>query len=307
MRNEGGLGPSFFWTILGYAAAVHIADLLTERVASTSPVCIGLDPRLEKLPEGLPKTADGVLQFAKGIVDATRGAASCVKPQLAYYEMLGWEGMKAFWELCSYAKETGMIVIADGKRNDIGPTCEAYADAYLFEGSPVDFLTVNPYLGSDGILPFIDRCKQNDKGLFVLVKTSNPSAGEIQDLPIGDEAVHEYLAQLTESWSTTCLGAKTSLSCVGAVVGATYPEEMKYLRTLMPHVPFLIPGYGAQGGTAQDAARGFIPDGTGAIVNASRSILYASGGKDWQDAAGKAAEAMAKELQEALASQGVTP
>lgn len=275
---------------------MHAADLLTQRTRDRSPVCVGLDPAATKLPEGIAKNADGVLTFCKGIVDATCGIAAAVKIQMAYYEVFGWEGMKVFWELCAYAQSKGLTVIADGKRGDIGPTCEAYADAYLYEGSPVDYLTVNPYLGSDGIKPFLERCAKNDKGIFILVKTSNPSSGELQDLPVGDEVVHEHLAQLVESWGTALLGPETSFSAVGAVVGATYPEEMKYLRTLMPHIPFLIPGYGAQGGAAADVAHGFVPDGTGAVVNASRSILYASGGADWREAAGKAAADMAEEL-----------
>lgn len=277
---------------------MHFADALTARVAKTSPVCVGLDPQLDKLPEGITKNAEGVKEFCIGIIDAVADIASCVKPQLAFFEALGWQGMKAFWEVSVHAKHRGLMIIADGKRNDIGSTCEAYADAYLSPESPVDALTVTPYLGSDGIAPFIKRCHANDKGIYVLVKTSNPSSGELQDLPIGDEVVHEHVAQLVESWAAQQLGPSTNYSCVGAVVGATYPEELKYLRTLMPHVPFLIPGYGAQGGTAQDVKHGFIADGTGAIVNASRSILYASSGKNWKDAARKAAADMAEQLRD---------
>lgn len=279
---------------------MHIADLLTERTKATSPVCVGLDPVVSKLPEGLSRDVAGVRSFCEGIIDATAGIAACVKPQLAYFEMLGWEGMKVFWEICAYAKNKNLLVIADGKRGDIGSTAEAYADAYLYAGSPIDYLTVNLYAGSDGVVPFIERCAKNDKGIFVWLKSSNASSGELQDLPVGDEAVHEHLAQLVESWAAQHIGPTTNLSCVGAVVGATYPEEMSYLRTLMPHCPFLIPGYGAQGGTAQDAARGFIADGTGAIVAASRSILYASGGKDWKEAAAKATTDMADALKKVV-------
>jgi len=279
---------------------MHFADALTKRIAETSPVCVGLDPQILKLPKGVGRDAAGVLQFCKGIVDSCKDIASCVKPQLAFFEVLGWEGMRVFWEVCDYAKAQGLLVIADGKRNDIGSTCEAYADAYLGENSPIDALTVCPYLGSDSVLPFITRCEKNGRGIFILVKTSNPSSGELQDLPTGDEAVHEHLAQLVESWAMHHLGKESSLSFVGAVVGATYPEELKYLRTLMPHCPFLIPGYGAQGGTANDVKNGFIPDGTGAIVNASRSVLYASSGEDWQAAARKSAEKMAAEIRDAL-------
>lgn len=278
---------------------MHFADRLQDRIAKTSPVCVGLDPALEKLPEGIDRSASGVLSFCKGIIDVTKEIASSVKPQMAYFEVLRAEGMKVFWEVCEYAHQQGLIVIADGKRNDIGSTSEAYADAYLSSNSPIHALTVSPYLGSDGITPFVDRAVKSEKGIFVLVKTSNPSSGELQDLPTGDEAVHEHMAQLVESWGRNHIG-KNQLSCVGAVVGATYPEEMKYLRTLMPHIPFLIPGYGAQGGTAKDVAHGFLPDGTGAIVNASRSIIFASNKKDWKDAAEKAASAIAKQLQDAL-------
>jgi orotidine-5'-phosphate decarboxylase len=150
--------------------------------------------------------------------------------------------------------------------------------------------------------PFIERAQKHDKGIFVLVKTSNASSGELQDLPCGDEVVHEHLAQLVESWGAQQLGSESNLSCVGAVVGATYPEELKYLRTIMPHIPFLIPGYGAQGGTAEDVRHGFIADGTGAIVSASRSVLYASSGDDWKEAARDAAKSMSDELRRLFAA-----
>lgn len=282
---------------------MHFADRLTKAASESSPVCVGLDPRLDKMPEGISKDVTGVTEFCKGIIDSVVGIASCVKPQSAYFEALGWQGVKACYEVCEYAKSKDLLVILDAKRNDIGSTCEAYADAYLSEGTPFDALTVSPYLGSDGISPFIDRCTQNNKGIFVLIKTSNPSSGELQDLPIGDEVVHEHMAQLAEGWAAQVLGPETNLSCVGAVVGATYPEELKYLRTLMPHVPFLIPGYGAQGGTAQDIKYGFVPDGTGAVVNSSRAILYASSGPDWKEAAQKATQDMADAISTALNSQ----
>lgn len=275
---------------------MHFADALTKASKEKAPICVGLDPNVSKLPEGISADAAGVLEFSKGILDSVKDIAACVKPQMAYYEVLGWGGMKVFWETCAYAKEQGLLVIADGKRNDIGSTCDAYADAYLNELSPIDALTVSPYLGSDGVNPFIERCIKNDKGIFVLVKTSNPSSGELQDLPTGDEAVHEHMAQLVEGWAAQVIGPDSNLSCVGAVVGATYPEELKYLRTLMPHVPILIPGFGAQGGGAEDVKNGFIPDGTGAVVNSSRGIIFASKGKDWQDAARKAAEEMASQI-----------
>jgi orotidine-5'-phosphate decarboxylase len=279
---------------------MHAADRLTARTKATSPVCVGLDPILGKLPTEFPRTLDGMREFCMGIIDSVHDLVVAVKPQLAYFELHGWEGMKLFEEVCAYAQSRQLFVIADGKRNDIGSTCEAYAQAYLGVGKSIDALTVTPYLGSDGLKPFIDTAVQNEKMVFVLVKTSNASSGELQDLPIGDEVVHEHMAQLVEGLAAQHIGPQTSLSCVGAVVGATYPEEMKYLRTLMPHVPFLIPGYGAQGGTAADAARGFVPDGTGAVVNASRSILYASEGVDWKQAARKATEDMVSDLKLAL-------
>ncbi len=282
---------------------MHYADRLQQRIDETSPVCVGLDPVISKLPDGVSKDLAGAKEFCLGIIDAVKNTASCIKPQMAYFEVLGWEGMKLLYEVCEEAKKHDLIVILDGKRNDIGSTCEAYAEAYLGKGKPFDALTISPYLGSDGVVPFIELGMKNNRGLYVLVKTSNDSSGEIQDLPVGDESVHEHLAQLVEGWAAQKLGVESNLSCVGAVVGATYPEETKYLRTLMPHCPFLIPGYGAQGGTAADAALGFLHDGSGAVVNASRSILYASAEKDWKEAAQKATKAMAADLKKVIAKK----
>lgn len=287
---------------------MHFADRLTARVKQTSPVCVGLDPKIDKLPKGLEKDVQGVSRFCRGIIDAVKDVASCVKPNLAFFEMLSWEGIKVFWETCTYAKQQGLLVIADGKRSDIDSTAEAYADAYLGRESPIDALTVSPYLGADGVRPFVDRCAKNEKGIFVLVKTSNPSSGDLQDLPTGDEVVHEHVAHLVASWGSSSLASETGFSCVGAVVGATYPEELKYLRTLMPHAIFLIPGYGSQGGSPEDVRWGFLQDssggrvqGVGALVNSSRGIIYASNSSDWQEAASRAARGMARELTEALA------
>lgn len=246
---------------------------------------------LSKLPDGIEQSVKGVEEFCRGIIDIAVDTAACVKPQLAYFEALGPKGIETLYLLSAYAQSKGLLVIADAKRGDIGTTAEAYAEAYIGKDTPFDAVTVNPYLGSDGVKPFIECATKNNKGLYVLVKTSNESSIELQDLPVGDESVHEHLAQLVESWGTACLG-EGNLSCVGAVVGATYPEELKYLRTLMPHIPFLIPGYGAQGGTADDVKHGFLSDGTGAVVNASRSILYASAGKDWKEKAKEALKAM---------------
>ena len=279
---------------------MHFADALTTRTRKTSPVCVGLDPVVSKLPEGIDHTSAGLTAFCRGIIDATAEYASCIKPQLAYFEVLGWEGMKIFWETCEYAKKKNLLVIADGKRNDIGSTCEAYAEAYLGKGKPVDALTVSPYLGSDGIHPFINLAVHNDKGLFVLVKTSNTSSGELQDLPIGDEVVHEHLAQLVEGWGAQHLG-KSNLSCVGAVVGATYPEEMKRVREVAGDIPLLIPGIGAQGGDiARTVAAGRDSRGTGFIIAVARSIIFASSGKDFAEAARQESEKIHGAIVDAL-------
>lgn len=275
---------------------MHYTDTLTKRIQATSPLCIGLDPDLAKLPEGIPKDADGVLTFNKGIVDATKDTASCAKLSLAFYEALGWEGMRTFWKTAAYAKENGMMVIADGKRGEIGAAAEACAEAYLHEGSAIDAMTLNPYLGSDAIAPFVEKCAANGKGIYVLVKTGNDSSGDVQDLPIGDEVVHEHVAQLTEGWGMHHIGPETNLSFVGAIVGVAYPEEMKYLRTIMPHLPFLLPDYGMQDGTAADVRHGFLADGTGAIVNVCDDVIFASKGSDWQEAAGLACGRIAKDL-----------
>lgn len=303
---------------------MNFADLITEKIKEKqNPTCVGLDPRVAQIPKfiieknkesfGATKKAltASILEFNMGLIDAIKDIVPVVKPQIAFYEIYGPEGVWAFEATCKYANEQGLIVIADGKRNDIGSTCEAYAKAFLGEtevfenkerGFTADALTVCPYLGSDGIKPFVNQCKEHGKGIFVLVKTSNPSSGELQDLPVGDEVVHEHMAQLVESWGTEVLGS-SGFSSVGAVVGATYPEEAKFLRTLMPHAFFLVPGYGAQGGGAKDAAPCFLPNGTGAVVNSSRGIIFAYtkdekySEENYADAARDAAIAMKEDLQ----------
>ncbi len=281
----------------------HAADRLAERIARTTPVCVGLDPDIAKLPEGVPATLGGLRTFCEGIIDATGDIAACIKPQMASFERFRAEGMQLFWDVCAMASQRGLIVIADGKRGDIGPTAKAYAEAYLSADCPIDFLTVTPFCGSDGVLPFIDVCKDTGKGIFVWVKASNPSSGELLDLPVGDEVVHEHLAQLTEAWAMHHHAPISNFSFVGAVVGATYPEELSYLRTLMPHCPFLLPGYGAQGATAEDCVRGFLPDGTGAVVAATRSIIYADGSTQWREGARTAAQEMGDALHRAIGAR----
>lgn len=268
-------------------------DLLIEKIKEkNNPIVIGLDPRYEMVPnyikEKYSKDVVGICkaieEFNKELIDATYDIIPAVKPQLAFYEMLGIEGMKLFQETCKYAKEKGMIVIADAKRGDIGSTAMAYAEAYLKNDFyNIDFLTVNPYLGIDGIKPFIDICKENNKGIFILVKTSNPSSGELQDLKVQDgEEIYTKVAKLVEKWGEPLRG-EYGYSSIAAVVGATYPEQLKQIRKIAPHTYFLIPGYGAQGGKAEDIALGFDTQGLGGIINSSRGLMCAYKSDLWKD------------------------
>ena len=252
-----------------------IIDTLIEKIVATqNPTCVGLDTQLSYLPEELQKgvstpeeAARAILTFNKTLIDHVADIVPSVKVQIAYYEQYGAAGVQAFFETCRYAKEKGLVVIADCKRNDIGSTAARYSAAYLgtteLDGEKVaigacDFLTVNGYLGTDGIAPFLEDCKQYDKGIFVLVKTSNPSSGELQNLNWGKDSIGKY-----------------GYSAVGAVVGATHPEEAKILRERLQHTFFLIPGYGAQGGNAEMLKSCFAAGGMGGVVNNSRGILCA--------------------------------
>ena len=279
----------------------NIIDILIEKIKETgNPTVMGLDPRYEILPKCVtdkyPKTLEGVAQaiieYNKALIDATYDIIPAVKPQIAFYEMFGIPGIQAFKETCEYAKQKGMIVIADIKRGDIGSTAQSYSNAYLgitkigdTEQSifNVDFVTINPYMGTDCVKPFIEDCKKYNKGLFILVKTSNPSSGELQDLKLEtDEEVYTRVAKLVENWGEELRG-EHNYSSIAAVVGATYPEQLKKIRKLVPHTYFLIPGYGAQGGTAKDIAYGFDENGLGGIVNASRSLMCAYKSDKWKD------------------------
>lgn len=270
-----------------------VDQLISAIERKSNPTALGLDTRVEYLPENfaaqfdvttLAGAAGAVLAYNRALVDALHTFVPCVKVQVAYYEMYGLPGMTAFHETCRYAAEHGLIVIGDCKRNDIGATSGAYATAFLGQtplgdnqaaAFPVDFLTVNPYLGADGILPFVAQCKDQDKGIFVLVKTSNPSSSQIQDLPLADgRRVYEAVGDLVAAWGQDSLG-EYGYSAVGAVVGATHPDEGAALRQRLPHTFFLLPGYGAQGASGADLARMFDEQGRGAVVNASRSILCA--------------------------------
>ncbi len=270
--------------------------LIDNIIEKQNPTVAGLDPKLDYVPASIKdacfaqygKTLEGaaaaLLAFNKAIIDQIYDIVPAVKPQAAYYEMYGWQGVKALAETIAYARKKGMFVITDGKRNDIGTTMEAYATAHLgttdvagesIDAFGADALTVNGYLGTDGIKPLVQICKEKDKGIFVLVKTSNPSSGELQDMTLTNGAsVYEQMGSMCERWGEE-LGGKYGYSGVGAVVGATYPEQLKEMREKAPHTFFLVPGYGAQGGGANDAKNAFDKNGLGAIINSSRGIMCA--------------------------------
>lgn len=281
---------------------MNAIDNLIEKIKETnSPIVMGLDPRYEMIPEIVRKKysndlegiSKAILEYNKELIDNTYDIIPAIKPQLAFYEMFGIEGMKTFKETCEYAKEKEMIVIADAKRGDIGSTAKGYSNAYLGKTTigkeeievfkNIDFLTVNPYMGVDSIKPFIEDCIKYDKGIFVLVKTSNPSSGELQDLKLENgQTVYEHVAELVEEWGKEIRG-KYNYSSVAAVVGATYPKQLEEIRKKAPHTYFLIPGYGAQGGKTEDIALGFDANGLGGIVNASRSLMCAYKAEEWKE------------------------
>jgi orotidine-5'-phosphate decarboxylase len=302
----------------------NFVDRLVEKIEEKkSVVCVGLDPRLDKIPqfikdkalkenkEPLKAAAESLLEFNKGIIDAVADLVPVVKPQIAFYELFGEEGIRAFRETIEYAHKKDLLVIADVKRNDIGSTAEAYAEAYLgmvdafnedHSVFDADAITVTPYLGWDGIKPFLEQCKKYSKGIFILVKTSNPSSGDLQDLGLQEgQSVFEIMGALVESWGADLIGEK-GYSSIGAVVGATYPEQAEKLREIMPQAFFLVPGYGAQGGGAEDVKPCFNEDGLGAIINSSREIIFAYeksdkySEKDFGKAAKEAVEQMNKDL-----------
>ena len=279
----------------GKEQVIKMINKLVEHIQKKdAPVVVGLDPMLGYVPEHLTKkafeeygetlegAAEAIWQYNKGIVDAVYDLIPAVKPQVAMYEQFGIPGMIAFKKTVDYCKEKGLVVIGDIKRGDIGSTSTAYAVGHLgkvtvgskqYYGFDEDFVTVNPYLGSDGVNPFIDVCKEEKKGIFVLVKTSNPSSGEFQDRLIDGRPLYEYVGEKVNEWGSQCMG--DTYSYVGCVVGATYPEMGKILRKIMPKAYILVPGYGAQGGKASDLAPYFNKDGLGAIVNSSRGIICA--------------------------------
>jgi len=296
---------------------------LQERIDELqNPTVVGLDPDLAHIPEdllnkhikelgeNLESASMAVVEFNAGLIDAICDIVPAVKPQSAYYEMLGPYGVMALNNTCDYARSKGMFVILDGKRNDIGSTAAAYSAAYLgtvkvgsseFMPFNADALTVNAYLGSDGIKPFIETAVKYDKAIFALVRTSNPSAGELQDKLVGEDKLFTLVGELMEEISKDTID-KYGYTCVGAVVGATYPEEAELLRKRLKHTFFLVPGYGAQGGSAAEAAKAFDESGRGAIVNSSRAIIAAwkKHGGDYATAARNEALKMRDELRKAV-------
>ena len=268
---------------------------LTDKIQKTNaPIVVGLDPMMKFIPENIKKAAfaeygetlqgaaEAIWQYNKGLIDAIYDLIPAVKPQIAMYEQFGVEGLIAYKKTLDYCKEKDLVIIGDIKRGDIGSTSSAYATGHLGKitiGSNTyapfdeDFATVNPYLGSDGVKPFIDVCKEEKKGIFILVKTSNPSSGEFQDRLIDGKPLYEWVGQKVDEWGADCMGDQYSY--VGAVVGATYPEMGKVLRDIMPKSYILVPGYGAQGGQGKDLVHFFNKDGLGAIVNSSRGIIAA--------------------------------
>ena len=271
-------------------------NLLRAICEKQNPTVAGLDPKLDYVPqyikdkafnkygETLKGAAKAILEFNKCLIDALHEVVPAIKPQAAYYEMYGTAGMKTLYKTQEYARSRGMYVITDGKRNDIGTTMEAYATAHLghtdvagesIDAFGADALTVNGYLGTDGIKPLAKICDSDDKGIFVLVKTSNPSSGELQDMKLEtNESVYEHMGKMCEGWGEDLMG-KHGYSAVGAVVGATYPEQLGEMRAKLPHTFFLVPGYGAQGGGADDVKNAFDENGLGAIINSSRGIMCA--------------------------------
>ncbi len=292
-----------------------ITDRLIEGIIEMqNPTCVGLDTLFDYLPDDMKAgaksfddVAERVFEFNKKIIDNIYDIVPSVKVQIAYYEMYGVPGMKAYEETLKYAASKGLVVIADAKRNDIGSTASCYAKAFLGETSvnentlrafSADYVTVNGYLGSDGILPFVEECQKGDKGIFVLVKTSNPSGAEIQNMVLDNGTpMYEYVGGLVEKWGESTIG-QYGYSAVGAVVGATHPTEAARLRKVLPHTFFLIPGYGAQGGNAEMLKSCFGVNGLGGVVNNSRGILcaYKKSGGTYYEAARMASMAMQEDL-----------
>jgi orotidine-5'-phosphate decarboxylase len=286
-------------------AVTHFADRLADAVRrKQSQLVVGLDPVLAQLPDEVRAGSDAAAfeRFCCGIVDAVAEHAVAVKPQSAFFEALGAEGVRAFEHVCDYARAAGLLVIADVKRGDIGSTARAYAAAFIEPRGDVpplaDSMTVNPYLGGDSLEPFLDACRTAGAGIFCLVKTSNPGGADVQDVTLSDgRPLWQHVAGLVDTWGSELVG-EAGLSAVGAVVGATFPQEVAEARRLMPRAVLLLPGVGAQGGTPSDLAGAFANGAAGALVSASRSVIYAhsASGGDYRVAAGAEAERLAREV-----------
>ena len=277
-------------------AVTHFADRLADAVErKQSQLVVGLDPVPERLPDELrsmaPATAFAV--FCRGIVDAVAPAAVAVKPQSAFFEAIGHAGVRVFEEMCAYAREAGLLVIADAKRGDIGSTARAYATAFI---PRADAVTVNPYLGGDSLAPFLDACRREGAGVFCVVKTSNAGGADVQDVVLADgRRLWEHVAGLVREWGESLVGEQ-GLSSLGAVVGATFPREVAEARQLLPSTVLLLPGIGEQGGTPAGVAAAFTSGPASALVSASRSVIYASSGGDWRAAAAAEADRLAREV-----------
>jgi orotidine-5'-phosphate decarboxylase len=274
-------------------AVRHFSDRLADAVErKSSQLVVGLDPVVEQMP---PEVDGDLFAFCSGIVDAVAPYAVAVKPQSAFFEAHGHDGVRAFAHVCEYARSAGLIVIADAKRGDISSTARAYAQAFI---PLADAVTVNPYLGSDSIEPFLDACRREGAGIFCLVKTSNPGSADVQDVALADgRKLWQHVADLVRGWGDDLVGER-GLSAVGAVVGATFPREVAEARELLPRAVLLLPGIGAQGGSPAEVAAAFASGPASALFSASRSVIYAyrEGGGDWRSAAGAEAERLAREV-----------
>jgi orotidine-5'-phosphate decarboxylase len=274
-------------------ASHHFADTLIERVRALGhPLCLGLDPYLDRIPPlfargsmhpGDPKTAEAVEAFCLAVIERAAGRIAVIKPQIAFFEPLGWRGVAALERVTTRAREAGLLVLLDAKRGDIGVSAESYARAYLRPDAAlvVDAITVNPYLGRETLEPFVTEARTHGRGVFVLVKTSNPGSGDLQDLEVAGEPVYGAVAQFLKPLVAELEGSVTGWSSLGVVVGGTYPEPAERVRETLPRALFLVPGYGSQGASAADAVRGFVPGPAGlegGVVAASRSILYPEAG-----------------------------
>lgn len=309
-----------------------INKLIANIKKTDAPIVVGLDPMMKFVPEYIKAAnfaeygetllgaAEAVWQYNKGIIDAVCDLIPAVKPQIAMYEQFGIPGMTVFKRTVDYCKEKGLVVIGDVKRGDIGSTAAAYAAGHLgrvqvgskaYPAFDEDFITVNPYLGSDGVKPFMETCAEEKKGIFVLVKTSNPSSGEFQDRLIDGKPLYQWVGEQVAAWGAECMPAEGGYSYVGAVVGATYPEQGRIMRKVMPKSFILVPGYGAQGGKGADLVDFFNEDGLGAIVNSSRGIIAAYqqeqysryGEQNYADASRAAVTAMKEDIASALAKR----